>query len=112
MKLYSVFSKTIETPEREALRAAFPHAAEYGEHYLFPMSYEQLTGETHENTVDMTGYNLTDTPENENDITFAQFNAQCDAMLSDETGREVLLSVQMGRYLKQSRYQPVEEETV
>ncbi|AYA64312.1 hypothetical protein [Alteromonas sp. RKMC-009] len=110
MKLYAAYSKAVQTDQRDALIEAYPHAAVYGEHYLFPCSYEQLTGETNPNTVDLTGKRLVEEIETEHDMTFAEFDALCDQMLADETGREVLLSVQQGRYLKETRF-TTEEQT-
>ncbi|QPG06943.1 hypothetical protein IT774_07520 [Salinimonas marina] len=103
-KVYAVYSKTIPSPQRDTMLAAYPSAAQYGEHYLFPMSHEQLTGEAHPTCVDLSASVLVESDPQEGQQTYKDFDALYDSTRPVDTTREVIVSVQQGRYLKESRY--------
>jgi hypothetical protein len=111
MKKYSIYSMDIDNEQRETMLAKHGKAAQYLPFYLFGETYEQLTGLPHPHSMDLSVFNLTDTPEFETDKTFAEFDAMCDALLGGTfDGREVVLSKQQGRYLQTTRYPAPEVE--
>ena len=108
MKKYALYSQDVSSTERETLLARFPQAAQYLPFYLFPQTHEQLIGAPAASLIDLSQYSLIDNVEdrvNENQMTYAEFDAYTNDLLAQEhTGREVILSVHQGRYLRDTRY--------
>ncbi|MEE4292202.1 MAG: hypothetical protein V2J13_10680 [Cycloclasticus sp.] len=114
MKKYSLYSQNVESTEREVMRELYPSSAEYLPFYLFPQTHEQAFGVPASQIVDLSIYNFVDSAEDKlepTDVTRAEFDAQADALLgSQHTGREIILSTTQGRYLRDTRYPPIEQE--
>lgn len=108
MKLYSLYSMDVITPEREALQTRHPKAAEYLPFYLFCETHEQAFGVPASNILDLSRHRLVNTEaekESEDDMTFDEFRTLADRLLQQEhTGREVILNKQQGPFLKQEFY--------
>lgn len=108
MKCYLIWAVDLpeetDTADRDRYIERFPDAAQYGQFYLFPAAYSEVTELTCQ-VVDLASQTVGD----EADLIEDEFLAIHDSMAQEEmTGRCVVLSVQQGKLLHKERYAPTE----
>lgn len=118
MKLYSIYSKTVGSEDRDRLVEMYPQSAIYTQsdfskqYVLFPVTHEQAFGEPASNITDMSGVTIVDEVTTAGEVTEEMFEAWAeDLMQSPDGGREVIINRQCALFLL-NRYFKSEEEIV
>ncbi len=113
MKIYGVYkipaNPNAANKSLKALLARYPTPAIYDGNYLFAETYEQFSGIPAEEVVDIASMGF----EGDNGLTKAVLNSMIDDLIaSTPRGREIHLSPEQGRYLKETKFKRDEEGIV